>query len=318
MNAILLATFILIITIVLTRYLILFFNKIKVTLVQKKYGVKSHIYSKSSTPSMGGCVFVFVSLLSIPMISGYSYEIFIELIGLWSLPICVSVVGFIDDWTKLKYRSSEGFRSIYKFWLQVLLVLPWSLWVVFSRGISIWPGLEISPILAVPMIIVVTVGVLNAVNVTDGLDGLAAGLCSISMISILFWLTMNNEIYLVSITGLCICLGFLWHNSNPALIFMGDTGSHFLGGMLVSICVYSDYFISIIPICFMFGLELLSVAMQLISIHIFSKKIFLMSPIHHHFELLGWKENHIVFRFMIIHILGIFIISSLFTMAFIY
>ena len=318
MNSIFLGIFILIVTIIITKYLILLLNKTNVTLVQKQYGVKSHIYTTGSTPSMGGLVFVFVSVLSIPIISGYSSEAWIELVGLWGLPICVSIVGFVDDWTKFRCRSSEGFRSIYKFWAQVLFTLPWSLWVVFSRGISIWPGLEISPILAVPLIVLVTVGVLNAVNVTDGLDGLAAGLCSISMASLLFWLTMNNEIYLASITGLCFCLGFLWYNANPALIFMGDIGSHFLGGMLVSICIYSDYLIAIIPVSFMFGLELLSVIIQLISIHIFSKKIFLMSPVHHHFELLGWKENHIVIRFIVIHILGIFIISSLLTMAFIY
>ncbi|MEN6622006.1 MAG: phospho-N-acetylmuramoyl-pentapeptide-transferase [Smithella sp.] len=318
MNAIIIGIFISLITIILTKFLILFLNKQSVTLVQKQYGVKSHIYSKSSTPSMGGLVFIAVSILSIPIISGFSYEVWVELTGLWSLPIFVSLVGFVDDWIKYRFRSSEGFRSIYKLMVQIVIILPWSFWVAFSRGISIWPGLEIPPIFAVPLIVLFSVGVLNAVNVTDGLDGLAAGLCSISMASMLIWLTMDNEIYLASITGLCICLGFLWYNANPALIFMGDVGSHFLGGMLVSFCVYSDCFIAIIPVCFMFGLEILSVAIQLISIHKFKKKIFLMSPIHHHFEILGWKENHIVIRFIIVHILGIFTITSLLTFAFIY
>ena len=318
MNAIVIGIFIFITTIIFTKCLILFLNKQKVMLVQKQYGIKSHIYSKSSTPSMGGIVFVVVSIMSIPMISGYSYEIYIEMAGLWALPICASIVGFVDDWTKYKYSSSEGFRSAYKLLAQIVFVLPWCLWIAFSRGVSIWPGMEVSPIAAVPILLLVTVGILNAVNVTDGLDGLAAGLCSISMATILFWLSLDDEIFLASITGLCICLGFLWYNTNPALIFMGDVGSHFLGGMLVSFCVYSDYLIAIIPVCFMFGIEIISVAMQLFSIHVFSRKIFLMSPIHHHFEILGWKENHIVGRFIIIHILGSFIISSLLTLAFIY
>jgi len=318
MNIVIISVLLLLITIILTKYWILFLNKQKVTLVQKQYGPKSHILSKSSTPSMGGIVFVVVSLLSIPIIAGNSIEVWIELAGLWSLPIGAACIGFIDDWVKYRYHSSEGFRSIYKLLAQIFLVLPWSLWVTCSRGISIWPGLEIPPLLSVPVMLLVTVGVLNAVNVTDGLDGLAAGLCSVSMTAMLFWLTMDNEIFLASITGLCICIGFLWYNVNPALIFMGDVGSHFLGGMLVSLCVYSDYLIALIPLCFMFGIEIISVSLQLISIHIFSKKIFLMSPIHHHFEIIGWNESHIVIRFIIIHILGIFIISSTITWLFIY
>lgn len=318
MNDIVIGLIIFVITIISTNYFIIFLNTKKMTLVQKQYGPKNHIYSKSTTPSMGGVVFVFVSLLSIPIIAGSSFEVWTELAGLWSLPIGAAFIGFIDDWVKFRYRSSEGFRSIYKFLAQIVLVLPWSLWVACSRGISFWPGIELPIIITVPLLVLLTVGILNAVNVTDGLDGLAAGLCSISIVAMLFWLTMDNEIYLASLTGLCICLGFLWFNVNPASIFMGDIGSHFLGGMLVSFCVYSDCLIAIIPIGFIYGIEIISVAIQLVSIHMFSRKVFLMSPIHHHFELMGWKENHIVVRFIIIHILGIYVMFSLLNWIFVY
>ena len=106
-------------------------------------------------------------------------------------------------------------------------------------------------------------------------------------------------------------LAFLWFNTHPAQVFMGDVGAHFFAGLLLSLCVVSGAFIFIIPISFIFGLEIISVAIQIISIRSFNKKIFLMSPVHHHFEMLGWKETQIVTRFWIVHAAGMLILMSL-------
>lgn len=143
---------------------------------------------------------------------------------------------------------------------------------------------------------------LNAVNVTDGLDGLAAGASAISLLFLGFLVSRGFSAIAI---GLSITISFLWHNAYPAKIFMGDSGSHFLGGLLVSVAVCGGGALFVVPCGALFGIEILSVAIQIVAIRFFGKKVFLMSPVHHHFEILGWNETQIVVRFWIVHLLGI-------------
>lgn len=281
----------------------------RVIQIQKIYGPRSHIETKSATPSMGGVVFLPVALLSIPLTAGLSGGDWVELAGLWFFPIGAACIGFIDDWIKFRMKSSEGFASIYKLAAQILVVVPWAYWTAVYRGISLWPGIELPAWFSVPFMVFLTIGMLNAVNVTDGLDGLAAGACSISLLGALIWLPLEDPVYYAALTGLVLCASFLWHNAHPARVFMGDVGSHFLAGMLISLCVYGDCLLALIPLGFLFGLEIFSVAAQLVAIYGYKRKLFLMSPIHHHFELLGWSETQIVIRFWLVHAAGMTIIA---------
>lgn len=288
----------------------------RVTLIQKAYGPKSHIATKSSTPSMGGVVFIPVALVTIPLIGGFSLDALSELGLLWLFPFGAAAIGFADDWIKFRMKSSEGFASIYKLVAQIVLVIPWAYWTSVYHGISLWPGIELPVWLAVPVIMLLSIGVLNAVNVTDGLDGLATGACILSLLGALIWLPLDDAIFYSVLAALALCTAFLWHNAYPAKIFMGDVGSHFLAGMLISFCVYGDCLIALLPLGFLFGLEIASVAIQLVAIHGYKRKVFLMSPMHHHFELLGWSETQIVARFWIIHGVGLTLLATIITWLF--
>ncbi|MGI6252622.1 MAG: phospho-N-acetylmuramoyl-pentapeptide-transferase [Aminivibrio sp.] len=284
-------------------------NRREVTLAQKVYGVKSRLQTKSSTPSMGGVVFVAAALFSIPASAGLSVSALKETALFWILPVLSGLIGFADDWIKFRRDSSEGFPSLYKLTAQFVIVLPWAAWIASTRGISLWPGFPLSTGTGTILGAFMAVGMLNAVNVTDGLDGLAAGTAVISIVGALVWLPLEGPLFYALLSGLALCAGFMWHNAYPARIFMGDVGSHFIAGLIVSGAIWGNFLIALIPLGFLYGLEILSVAIQLTAIYGFRKKVFLMSPVHHHFELMGWSENHIVARFWLIHGVGLTLCS---------
>lgn len=289
----------------LSRHWIAKLNEWRVVQVQKSYGLQSHVLTKSSTPSMGGVVFIVIVLAFVipyALVSGTGLA---DLALFWLLPLGGACIGFADDWIKFTNKSSEGFPSLYKLAAQVFVALPWTYWVVSMKGLYLWPGCEVPALAAIPLLTIISIGMLNAVNVTDGLDGLAAGASLLSFTAALVWLPLVGVAELPAIAGSALCAGFLWHNAHPAKVFMGDSGSHFLAGMLTSICVLGGYSITIVPLGFLFGLEILSVAVQLVAIHRFKRKVFKMSPVHHHFELSGWSETQIVVRFWIAHGIGL-------------
>ena len=290
-------------------------HRLKIEQVVKLYGPSWHEKTKTGTPTMGGVIFIPVFLAAVyagSFISPYSDLGRIGKIALY--PVLAASVGLMDDWMKYSKKSSDGLKSMEKLALQIAVTVPWAMWVT--------PGpLDLMPIISIPryagiaLLIFTGVGLQNAVNVTDGLDGLASGSVLISLIGALSFLGGEPSIVIPIASAFGICLGFLWHNSHPASVFMGDVGAHFFAGLLISLCVVSDAFIFVIPISFIFGVEILSVALQIISIRCFGKKIFLMSPIHHHFEMQGWKETQIVMRFWIIHAVGMIVfMSALFMM----
>ncbi|MCE5202518.1 MAG: phospho-N-acetylmuramoyl-pentapeptide-transferase [Synergistaceae bacterium] len=277
---------------------------LKIEQVTKLYGPSWHEKTKMGTPTMGGIVFIPVLVLSL-CAAGYidksiSFEAAVRIV---TYPVLAAAVGFLDDWLKYSRHSSDGLKSMEKLLLQAAVTIPWAVWAV-PGSLELLPGFVINRIAAVVLVAFAGIGLQNAVNVTDGLDGLAAGCSFISFAGALVFLGGEPAVTMTIASACGICLGFLWHNANPASVFMGDVGAHFFAGLLLSLCVYSGFLLLIIPLGFIFGVEIISVAIQIIAIRKFKKKIFLMSPVHHHFEMLGWKETQIVTRFWIVHIAG--------------
>lgn len=297
-----LAVFSALIVVFLEAYWIRLVRKWEIRQVEKAYGLASHVERKSGTPTMGGVVFPLACFLVLAA-SGGSRPVSIP--GIWGLPLGAFAVGFADDWLKFCRTSSEGLKSMEKLALQILVAVPWSAYVVLVDRIPLLPGLSLAPLSAIGILAFFSVGMMNAVNVTDGLDGLAAGACGISLLGLaLLPAARSAEIGPAACIGLGLCAGFLWHNAYPAKVFMGDGGSHFLGGLLVSLCVAGGGLLLLIPFGFLFGVELVSVAVQIFAIRRFGRKVFRMSPLHHHFELLGWPETHVVVRFWLCHAAG--------------
>ncbi len=283
-------------------------RRLRVGQVAKWYGPRGHT-AKTGTPTMGGVVFLALSILAL-LLSPNRDIAAKELFSVWGLPWLAAAVGLFDDLLKYMRRSGEGFSSLHKFLWQIVAVLPWVIFLSLNLNISLWPGLRLQPLLMCPLLLFLTVGFLNAVNVTDGLDGLAAGSTAISFAVLLFCFRAPHAM-LPAVVGLCAAGSFLWHNAYPAQVFMGDVGAHFLGGLLMSAAIQSGPIILIVPLGWLFGVEALSVIVQIISLRLWGRRVFRMSPLHHHFELLGWSETHIVARFWIFHALGMALLFML-------
>ena len=251
---------------------------------------------------MGGVVFPLVFSIGMVLVRPIVDISNKELLIFVFFPIAVAFIGLLDDGIKFIRHSSEGLRSLQKLFFQILFCLPWVVAIGFGRGLSLWPGKVIPCGLSVPILLFLAVGTLNAVNITDGLDGLASGAFSISMIAGASF--FKGPWSILCILAAAVSLAFLWHNGHPAKVFMGDVGAHFLGGLLISLCVHAQWVILIFPLGFIVGIEAISVVIQLLSIGLRKKKVFLMSPIHHHFEMMGWSETEIVLRFWLVHLLG--------------
>lgn len=283
----------------------------KIEQVTKLYGPAWHEELKTGTPTMGGAVFPFVFVVSAAagvFLTPFSDIHVIAKIAAY--PLLAAAVGFADDWLKYARHSSDGLKSVQKLVLQVLITVPWALWIT-NDTLWLLPSIALPRCPAILLLIFAGVGLQNAVNVTDGLDGLASGSVLISLLGALSFLGGDPSVVICIGAAAGICMGFLWHNSFPASVFMGDVGAHFFAGLLLSLCVVSGAFLFVIPISFIFGAEILSVALQILSIRGFGKKVFLMSPIHHHFEMLGWRETVIVARFWIVHAAGMLVVMML-------
>ncbi len=279
-------------------------------------GPSLHFYKKN-TPTMGGIFIISPFLLLLLIVNGNFDSIGISL--LFFCTISFFILGFLDDYLSIRNKNNTGLKSNEKFILQALISV---LFIIFaSQNNYINPLITISDsfsintkIIIFPICFLTLVGLSNAVNLTDGLDGLASG-CS----SIVFW-GLGTEIFIKSqkeliIYGLIcyamsgLCIGFLKYNKYPAKIFMGDTGSLTIGAALGSISILTNSFFTLFIISGIFIIEALSVIIQVgffkITKKIFKqgKRIFLMTPIHHHFELKGIKEEKIVENFWKVNIL---------------
>lgn len=290
--------------ILLQGFWILILQKGHVNQILKSYGPRNHIEKKKGTPTMGGVVFLSIgAVLAVlfPLIGYWSWRDTVTILG---FPLAGGAIGLVDDLLKFIRSSSEGFRSLQKLFLQIILGCIWAAVYMSDGSFGVAPGFQWGGLWGYFALVFILVGALNAVNITDGLDGLASGACAISFLGFLAFVPLYSPVSAGALAGLGLTLGFLRHNLNPAKVFMGDCGSHFLGGLLVSICISSGMAILILPLGFLMGLEVVTVIIQIISIRGFDKKIFLMSPVHHHFEMIGWSENRIVYSFWVFHLVG--------------
>ncbi|MDR1516315.1 MAG: phospho-N-acetylmuramoyl-pentapeptide-transferase [Synergistaceae bacterium] len=281
--------------------LILWAHRFGVGQAIKDYGPAAHI-KKSGTPSMGGAAAL--ALTPFLVVSSYlagTAELR-DMAALWVYPVICALVGLADDLLKLRSKSGDGFSSLGKLFLQLAVTMPWAWWVA-SGGVYLMPWIPIPHPYGFALLSFLGVGIMNAVNVTDGLDGLAASAMILSLCAVML-LSDVPSAKVSSVAGLAILAAFLWHNANPAELFMGDVGAHLWAGLLLSLCVESHFVMFVFPLAFLFGVEIITVAIQIFAIRGFGKKVFRMSPLHHHFELCGWREPKIVARFCLAHLAG--------------
>ena len=281
-------------------------------------GPKAHSV-KTGTPTMGGIIFVLSSITAftiVSLIKYYRYEEYsIEGIFVLSVLLLCSLIGFIDDYMALKKQRSLGMRGWVKIFLLAIVCLYFILFYKYILEASTCIGIPFTDINVelgkwyYIIVVLIIISTTNAVNLTDGLDGLAAGASSIVLavfcfIAFLEWsilgVSYGIDIAVVSGGTLAACIGFLWWNTAPAEIFMGDTGSLGLGGLVAAVAIILKQEILLIVIGGLFVIETLSVIIQVLWFKVFKKRVFKMAPIHHHFELLGWLEIKVIIRFWLV------------------
>jgi phospho-N-acetylmuramoyl-pentapeptide-transferase len=270
----------------------------------REEGPAGHI-GKAGTPTMGGLA-VFLAVLA-PFLILSEYRA--QSLAVLGTTVAMAALGFADDWTKLRKRRSLGVSGRAKLVIQGLTAI--ALWLAVTEYVGLQDTLRLRVVdasidlgLAYPVLIfLVLAGATNGVNLTDGLDGLAAGCSAIVFLTftaMAFITTGQQDIALLCACLVGACVGFLWFNSFPASVFMGDTGSLGLGGAIAALAVLTKTEVLLIVIGGIFVIEALSVAIQVFAFQRFRKRVFLMAPIHHHFELLGWSETKIILRFWIV------------------
>ncbi|MBQ3654823.1 MAG: phospho-N-acetylmuramoyl-pentapeptide-transferase [Synergistaceae bacterium] len=280
-------------------------RRIHMTQQQKWYGVNIDNDIKEKTPSMGGVIFLCLGVLALILNPSWEGLMF------WSLPVLSGLIGFVDDWLKFRTHTSEGFRSMSKLKVQLLLCGVWVIAVWLSGRLGLWPGWEFGVWVSLPLTFLMTAGTINAVNITDGLDGLAGGSFLVSLGALLL-LVPGGGVNSEAMTELFfMTAGFMFYNLRPAKTFMGDTGSHFLGGALAALCVINGRTLAIIPAGFIFIIEMLSSAIQIFTIRKLNRRVFLMAPLHHHYQKKGLDETAVTLRFWLVHAVGAVMLSLL-------
>jgi phospho-N-acetylmuramoyl-pentapeptide-transferase len=267
-------------------------------------GPQGH-HEKAGTPTMGGIIIIVAIAAPFLILSSHTAQA----LGVFGAAIACALVGFTDDYTKIVKRRSLGLRARTK--LIVMIAISLGLWWVATEEAGLSNELRLRIVdyqidlgIFYPVLIyLVVAGTTSAVNLTDGLDGLAAGCAAIvllAFIGITFITTGQRDLALLSACLVGGCIGFLWFNSFPAQIFMGDTGSLALGGAIAGLAVMTKTEILLIILGGIFVIEALSVAIQVFAFQAFRKRVFLMAPVHHHFELMAWSETKIILRFWIV------------------
>jgi len=270
----------------------------------REEGPQGH-HEKAGTPTMGGIIIFAAIAVPFLILSDREWSA----VGVFGAAVACALLGFADDYVKIVRRRSLGLRARTK--LIVLAAISVGLWLVATelagkndvlrlRVVDVQFDLGI---FYPALIYLVVAGTTSAVNLTDGLDGLAAGCAAIVLlayIGITFVTTGQRDLAVLAACLVGACIGFLWFNAFPATIFMGDTGSLGLGGAIAGLAVMTKTEILLIILGGIFVVEALSVAMQVAWFQAFRKRIFLMAPLHHHFELAAWSETKIILRFWII------------------
>ncbi len=296
----------LIISLVAYPLVIPFLHKIKFGQSIRQEGPKSHL-AKKGTPTMGGVVFVLVPLLVLLILMPFAY-LNVKIQVVITSYVGYSLIGFIDDFLIVVKKNNDGLSPKAKLLMQVILamVIFWMMHSVSSTGIII-PILNVEiqlGLLYFFLILFMFTAESNAVNLTDGLDGLSSGCVLIALFPFILFCIMQNEIqlavFLMAVFG--SLLAYLKNNFFPAKIFMGDTGSLALGGLLAAVAMVLKQEILLVIIGGIFVLEALSVVIQVTSFKLTKKRVFRMAPLHHHFELGGMNEKSVVLMFWCIEL----------------
>lgn len=287
------------------RYFIPMLRRLHAGQEIREEGPQSHL-AKAGTPTIGGIIFLTSAILATLAIKNLTYEamvLFISTLGF-------ALVGFVDDYLKVVHKRNLGFTALQKLVAQILIAVLLYVLIRVSDGLTtdmLIPGMDKHlemGMMFIPFIIFVVVGTVNSVNLTDGLDGLSS---SVTIIVMLFFSLVSYKMGRTSITMFCLVmagglLGFLFYNKYPAKVFMGDTGSLALGGAVVAVAILLNLPLLLPICCGIYFIETLSVIIQVISFKTTGKRVFLMSPIHHHFEQKGMNEVQIVGLFSIVEI----------------
>jgi len=325
----------LVISLGLGRFLIRKLRSLQIGQHIREEGPRSH-YAKSGTPTMGGILIVVSVVIPVLLWADLS-NIFVWLAA--GSMVAFGLIGFVDDYRKLARRHNLGLSARAKLAWQIVVAAAIGVILVslaendlFTTRLSLPFLKQWTPDLGwfyVVFIVMVIVGAANAVNLTDGLDGLAVGsvLIAASTFAILSYVvghavaagylgiinvkgTGELTVFCAALVG--ACLGFLWYNCNPAEVFMGDVGSMALGGAIGTLAVLTKQEFLLVMVGGLFVLEALSVIIQVTSFRLTGRRVFRMAPLHHHFELMGWPEPKVIIRFWIIAIL--FALMSLSTL----
>ena len=270
----------------------------------REEGPQEH-HAKAGTPTMGGLIIFLAVAIPYLVLSDRDDQSLV----VFGVALGCAALGFADDFIKLSKRRSLGLSARYKLVAQIALALI--LWWVAYDQLDLDPSLqsrvfdtaiEIGPVLYLVFIYLVIAGASNAVNLTDGLDGLAAGSCAIVLLAYTAISIASGQDGLAVLSAALVgaSVGFLWFNSFPASIFMGDTGSLGLGGAIGALAVMTQTELLLIILGGIFVIEALSVAVQVIAFKMFGRRVLLMAPVHHHFELMAWSETKIMLRFWIV------------------
>jgi phospho-N-acetylmuramoyl-pentapeptide-transferase len=296
-------------------------RRLKVGQAIRNDGPSTHL-KKGGTPTMGGLMIILsVTLATFLWQDLRSFKVWLTL-GAF---LAFGAIGFADDYLKVVRKNSAGLPAALKFFLQVLVALAIVLTLYFSGGeeTSVLyvpffrePVLDMGP-LWIPFAVILLVGESNAVNLSDGLDGLATGLLiwvfiTLALITYLSgradyssylgipYIEGSGELTVFCLAAVGACVGFLWFNTHPAEVFMGDVGSLSLGGIIATVSLIIKKEILILVIGGVFVLEAASVILQVAFFKLKKRRIFKMAPLHHHFELSGWVESKVVIRFWIL------------------
>lgn len=295
-----------IIAVAISPSMIRFLRKLKFRQNIRDEGPKWH-QSKAGTPTMGGIIILLSALIASCLAVTFQFKWNTNIIMLIIVTLGFGLIGFIDDFIKVVLKRNLGLTSKQKFILQLLVSVIFCVILHFSNHLTelVIPGTDIAfdigflyPLLVLFML----VGTSNAVNLTDGLDGLLAGTAAIAFgtYAILSWSESQYEIAIFAVAIVGAVLGFLVFNAHPAKVFMGDTGSLALGGALATIAILTKFELLLVIIGGVFVIETLSVIIQVASFKLTGKRVFKMTPIHHHYEMLGWSEWRVVATFWLV------------------
>ncbi|GGJ55098.1 phospho-N-acetylmuramoyl-pentapeptide-transferase [Anoxybacillus voinovskiensis] len=305
------------ITVVLSPLFIPFLRRLKFGQSIREEGPKSH-QKKSGTPTMGGIMILLSIVVTTWLMTKKYSHLTVETYLLLFVTIGYGLLGFLDDFIKVVMKRNLGLTSKQKLVGQLIIAVIFYFVYrqeQFSTVLHI-PGTNVSFDLGIGyllLMLVMLVGGSNAVNLTDGLDGLLSGTAAIAFgaYAVLAWNQQQYDVAIFSVAVVGAVLGFLVFNAHPAKVFMGDTGSLALGGAIATVAMLTKLELLLVIIGGVFVIETLSVIIQVISFKTTGKRVFRMSPLHHHYELIGWSEWRVVVTFwavgLLFAILGIYI-----------